>query len=361
MVKVGIVGATGIVGQQALMALLGHKWFEVSALVASPRSAGKPYQEALKGPNGDIAWWGSPVIPEEYGNMTVISSESFDPESVDMVFSTMESGAAKELEPKYARTTPVVSTASAFRYEPDVPILIGGINMKEHAPLIEVQKKKRNWKGFVIPKPNCTTAGMVLALKPVMDCFGVEQATMTSLQAISGAGRTPGVGGMDILDNVVPYIAGEEPKAASEPQKILGTYENESITHADFPVHATCFRVPVIDGHTVSVVVKTKKKPDLDALYKYIDGFGKDFLALNLPSSPERLIEYTLDPYRPQPRLDRERGDGMTVTMGRMEVSDTFENTMRFICLSHNTKYGAAKGLLQTAEYLAKEYLQWVK
>ncbi len=359
MLKIAIVGATGIVGQQAIVSLIGHPWFKITKLAASERSAGKNYREALKDASGSSRWWCPEELPGEIGEMPVEDASTFDPASVDIIFSTMDAGIAKELEPKYAKTTPVISTASAFRYEEDTPILIGGVNM-DHASLLAVQQKKRGWKGFISPKSNCTIAGLVVSLKPIQDLFGVKQVIMTSLQAMSGAGRTPGLSAMDMTENIIPYIAGEEPKVETEPQKILGKFTGESIQHASFGITATCTRVPVIDGHTVCAFVQTVKPCSPEDVKKAMMAYGKDFAALALPSSPERLIEVTDDPFRPQPRMDREKGGGMTVTVGRIRKDPILENGIKYVCLAHNTKLGAAKGALQTAEYLVKYYLKMI-
>jgi len=359
MIQIGIIGATGIVGQQAIVGLIGHPWFKITRLAASERSAGKIYREALKDANGSSRWWCPEELPEEIANLPVEDAAQFDPASVDIIFSTVDASAAKELEPKYAKITPVISTASAFRYEPDTPILIGGVNM-EQAGLLAVQQQRRGWKGFVAPKSNCTIAGLTVSLKPILDNFGVKQVIMTSLQAMSGAGRTPGLSAMDLTENVIPYIPGEEPKAEIEPQKILGKLVGDSIQHAAFSISATCTRVPVLDGHLVCAFVQTEKPCTPEAVKEAMINFGKDFCALELPSSPKHLIEVTDDPFRPQPRLDRERGGGMTVTVGRIRKDPILENGIKYVCLAHNTKLGAAKGALQTAEYLVKYYLKWV-
>ncbi len=359
MLKIAIVGATGIVGQQAIVSLLNHPWFKITKLAASERSAGKSYREALKDSNGSSRWWCTEELPDEIAALPVEDAANFDPTSVDIIFSTIDASAAKVLEPKYALTTPVISTASAFRYESDTPILVGGINM-EQAQLLASQQQNRGWKGFIAPKSNCTIAGLVVSLKPILDKFGVKQVVMTSLQAMSGAGRTPGLSAMDMMENVVPYISGEEPKVETEPQKILGTLAGESIQPATFPISATCTRVPVLDGHLVCAFVQTEKPCSPETVKEAMVNFGKDFSALGLPSSPLHLIEVTDDPFRPQPRLDRERGGGMTVTVGRIRKDPIYENGIKYVCLAHNTKLGAAKGALQTAEYLVKYYLKWL-
>ena len=360
MLKIAIVGATGIVGQQAIVSLIGHPWFKITKLVASERSAEKKYSEALKDVSGSSRWWCTEELPADIASMVVEEASSFDPTSVDIIFSTMDADAAKVLEPKYAKTTPVISTASAFRYEDDTPILVGGVNM-DHAALLAVQQKNRGWKGFVSPKPNCTIAGLVVSLKPIQDLFGVKQVVMTSLQAMSGAGRTPGLSAMDMTENVVPYIPGEEPKVETEPQKILGKFTGTNIQNAAFGITATCTRVPVIDGHMVCAFVQTEKPCSPEDVKKAMRNYGKDFAELALPSSPAHLIDVTDDPFRPQPRMDRDKGGGMTVSVGRIRKDPIITNGIKYVCLAHNTKLGAAKGALQTAEYLVKNYLKLVK
>jgi aspartate-semialdehyde dehydrogenase len=359
MIKIAIVGATGIVGQQAIVSLINHPWFKITKLAASERSAGKIYSEALKDANGSTRWWCSEELPAEIAGLPVEDASQFDPTSVDIIFSTVDASAAKELEPKYAKTTPVISTASSFRYEADTPILVGGVNM-DHAKLLAVQQQNRGWKGFVAPKPNCTISGLVVSLKPILDQFGVKQVVLTSLQAMSGAGRTPGLSAMDMMENVIPYISGEEPKVESEPQKILGALIGNSIKSAPFGITATCTRVPVLDGHLVCAFVQTERPASPEDIKQAMQDFGKDFAEFSLPSSPKHLIEVTDDPFRPQPRMDRERGGGMTVTVGRIRKDPVLENGVKYVCLAHNTKLGAAKGALQTAEYLVKYYLKWI-
>ena len=217
--KVAVIGATGVAGQQFLASLPGHPYFEVVALAASERSAGKSYRDALTDPSGAFRWYCQERLDPAYAQIQVQDASKLDATQVDLIFTAVESDAAKDLEPRYAKTTPVVSTASAFRYEEDVPIFIPGVNM-DHDRLIAIQRKKRGWKGFVTPVPNCTTMGLALTLKPLHDAFGVLQVIMTSLQAVSGAGRSPGVIGLDIMDNVVPYIPKEEEKVEKETQKI---------------------------------------------------------------------------------------------------------------------------------------------
>src|SRR5215470_19664146 len=247
---VAVIGATGITGQQFLLALQDHPWFEVSLLAASERSAGKSYAEAIRdAKTGARRWWCQQEPPPQALSLPVYEASSLNLHGIDVVFSAVESEPARELEPLYAKTTPVVSTASAFRYEKDVPVFIPGVNL-DHVRLIDVQKTKRGWQGFIATQPNCTTIGLAITLKPPFDNFGLKRVIMTSMQGVSGAGRSPGVIALDILDNIIPFISGEEEKVEKEARKILGTLGKNEITPADFVVSATCTRAAVLEGHT---------------------------------------------------------------------------------------------------------------
>jgi aspartate-semialdehyde dehydrogenase len=350
--KAAVVGATGIAGQQFLVALSRHPGFEVVALAASERSAGKLYREAITGADGGVRWYCSEGLDPAFAGLTVQDAARLDPTAVDIVFTAVESDAAKHLEPLYAKTTPVVSTASAFRYERDVPIFIPGVNL-DHDRLIAVQKRNRGWNGFVTPVPNCTTTGLAMTLKPLADAFGIEHVIMTSMQGVSGAGRSPGVIALDIIDNVVPYVPKEEEKVETETRKILGTVTGDAVEPASFRVSATCTRVPVLEAHTEAVFVALKAAASVDAVKRTMRDFGREFLALGLPSSPSRLIDVSEDPFRPQPRLDRDREDGMLTSVGRVRPDQVLPNGIKYVLVSHNTKMGAAKGAVLVAEYLA--------
>src|SRR5262245_43442294 len=238
--RVAVVGATGIAGQQFLAALDRHPWFEIVKLAASERSAGKTYAAAIRdAKTGAQRWWCTEPPPAAVLGMTVERGDQLDLEGIDIVFSAVESDAARELEPRYAKTAAVLSTASAFRYEGDVPIVVPGVNFA-HAALIETQRRQRGWRGFIVPLPNCTAMGLVITLKPLLDRFGVQRVVMTSMQGVSGAGLSPGVLALDVLDNVIPYIPGEEEKVARETGKVLGVLGDGGIAPAAFPVSATC-------------------------------------------------------------------------------------------------------------------------
>jgi aspartate-semialdehyde dehydrogenase len=351
--KVGVVGATGIAGQQFLAAMDKHPWFEVTALAASERSAGKTYADAIRDPkSGARRWWCSEEPPRDVLGLVVQNAQAFDPESVDIVFSAVESDAARELEPRYARTTAVISTASAFRYEDDVPIMVPGVNL-DHARLIKLQQEKRGWKGFVTPLPNCTTMGLVITLKPLLDAFGLRSVFMTSMQGISGAGRSPGVAALDILDNIIPYISGEEEKVALETGKILGPLGEGGIRPAPIKVSATCTRAAVLEGHTEAVVVSTERPCSPEGARAAMVAYGAELAALQLPSAPKQMILVHDDPYRPQPRLDRDADGGMATSVGRLRRDEALENGLKYVLVSHNTKMGAAKGAVLVGEYLA--------
>jgi len=351
---VAVIGATGVAGQQFLASLSGHPFFEVVALAASERSAGKPYKDALTDPSGAFRWYCQEPFDPAFARIQVEDASRLDATRVDLVFTAVESDAARELEPRYAKTTPVVSTSSAFRYEEDVPIFIPGVNLK-HAKLIPVQKKNRGWKGFVTPVPNCTTTGLAMTLKPLYEAFGIRHVIMTSMQACSGAGGSPGVAALDIMDNIVPYIPKEEEKVETETRKILGTIAGDRVEPAAFRVSATCTRVPVLEAHTEAVYVSLKKPATVDDVKKALREFGRDFLALKLPSCPAALIDVSEDPFRPQPRLDRDREGGMLTSVGRVRADEAMQNGIKYVLVSHNTKMGAAKGGILVAEYLAQQ------
>jgi len=349
-----VVGATGIAGQQFLATLADHPLFDVTVLAASSRSAGKTYLEAITTEAGSVQWFCTEPLAEKFKHMVVKQADQFDAREVDIVFTALESDAAKELEPKYAEHVPVMSTASAFRMADDVPILVPGVN-PDQMPLIRAMQAKRGWKGFVVPNPNCTTVGLVVSLAPLHQKFGIDSVMMTSMQGVSGAGRSPGVIALDIVDNIIPFIPKEEEKVEAETRKILGTLTGDNITPADFRVSATCTRVPVLEAHTETVAVSLKQKATLDEVKAAMVEFGSEFTALGHPSTPTRLITYQDDPFRPQPRLDRVVEDGMTTTVGRLRECAVMPNGVKYILVSHNTKMGAGKGCLLMAEELVRQ------
>jgi aspartate-semialdehyde dehydrogenase len=352
MLKVAVIGATGAVGQEFIIALNKHKWFELTQVAASERSAGKKYIDAIRDPNsGILRWHNREEVPEYIKDIVVSKVEDIKPENFDLIFTALESDDAKIIEPKLAKITPVISTAAAFRYETDVPILIPGIN-DNHSELLNIQRKNRGWKGFIAPLPNCTTTGMAITLKPILDRFGIDRVFMTSMQALSGAGRSPGVIALDIMDNIIPYIPKEEEKVQVETKKIFGYMNDGSIAPASLKVSCTCTRVPVLDGHTESVFVETKQTAEAQDVKTEMEKFSKNVTITGLPSAPKDYIIVHEDPTRPQPRIDREINDGMTTVVGRIRKDTAFDNGVKYMLLSHNEKMGSAKGAILLAELL---------
>ena len=324
-------------GQRFIQLLQGHPQFEITCLAASDRSAGKSYEEAC-------AWKLNGTIPESVRGIEVQPIEP--PLECDIVFSSLPSSVARETEEAFARAGyPVISNSSSYRMDEDVPLLIPEINA-DHLGLIETQRAKRGFaKGFIVTNPNCSVTAFAPPLAALHRNFGIESVVVTTMQAISGAGY-PGVSSMDIADNVLPYIAGEEPKVETEAQKILGRFRDGAIEKADFTVSAQCFRVNVLDGHTASVRVDLKQTATLEDVIDAMAGFP----SLGLHLSPKSFIQVTDEPSRPQPRLDRDNGDGMAITVGRIFPDNVFD--YRFVALSHNTVRGAAGSAILNAELL---------
>ena len=337
--KTLIIGATGIVGQQAMSILYKHPQFEITALAASEKSSGKTYVDAIT-QNSIRQWYAEGELPEQLSKMKLQAVNSLNPSDFDVVFSCVESDVAKVLEPRFAQYCAVISTASAFRYEDDVPLIIPQVN-PEHSKLIEKQRKNRKWKGFIAPIPNCTTTGLAISLKPLDDAFGLKEIIMTSMQAISGAGRSPGVAALDIIDNVIPFIQGEEEKVEKETQKILGK---------NVAVSSTCTRVPVLEGHTETVFAKFEHNPTPQEAANAMQNFK---CKTKTYSTPEQLIKVFTDPSRPQPRLDRDTGNGLTTCVGRLRSDPVLG--LKYVVLSHNTKMGAAAGAVWLAELLQQQ------
>ena len=348
--RAGIVGATGIAGQQFVVALQRHPWFTIERLAASERSAGKRFGQALLDPKtGARRWWCAEEPAADVLAIPVENGDTFDPEGLDVVFSATEADVARAQEPRFAKTTPVLSTASAFRDEPDVPLLVPNVNM-DHAALSLRQRETRGWKGFVVPIPNCTVTGLVITLKPLADLFGLGSVIVTSMNGISGAGRSPGVMGLDIVDNLIPFIPKEEEKVQTECRKILSEHPAE--------ISATCTRVNVLEGHTESVFASLRRRASVADVKDAFASARNEVLELGLPTAPAEWIKVHDDPFRPQPRLDRDNGEGMTTTVGRIREDNVLPNGVKYMLVSHNTRMGAAAGAVLVAEYLAvKGYL----
>ena len=349
--RVAVIGATGSVGQEFVQSLENHPWFELAQLAASERSAGKTYVEALRGPSGIVSWDAGGEVPGYVRDMPVRRVDELDTGNLDLVFSAVESEAARAIETEMAARLPVISTSSAYRYEDDVPILIPGIN-DEQADLLDRQKD-RGWKGWVAPLPNCTTTGLAITLKPLLDGCGVKKVMMTSMQAISGGGKS-GVSAMGITDNILPYIPKEEGKVRRETRKILGRLRDGRIEEADIRISCTCTRVPVIDGHTESVFVETERGVDPGSARRLYEESNGRVSVAGLPSAPEKYYAFHEDPTRPQPRMERGVGGGMTTTIGRVEKEELFDNGLKYVLFSHNKKMGSAKGAVLLAEMLYK-------
>lgn len=342
-IPVVVLAATGSVGQRFVQLLDQHPWFEVVALTASERSEGKTYQEACN-------WLLSTPMPDWARSMPVLPTHPAGIQA-KIAFSALPASSAKDIEPEFARAgMAVCSNAAAYRREPDVPILLPEINA-EHINLIPTQRKNRGWDGFITTNPNCSSTGMTIALRPILDQFGVKRVFVTTLQAISGAGY-PGVASMDIMDNVVPYIGGEEEKIEWEPRKMLGKVQGDQIALADFRVSAQVNRVPVVDGHLVCLSMELEKKASPDEVIQALRAYPLPELCQGLPSAPQPPIVVMDEPNRPQPRLDRMTGAGMTTTVGRVRVDPLLD--IKMIVLSHNTIRGAAGGSLMNAELLVK-------
>jgi aspartate-semialdehyde dehydrogenase len=344
-----LFGATGLAGQQFVSALSAHPWFELAAVVASPRNAGRRYGEVL----AEGGWFLADAIPAAVASLVLADPLAVDASGFDLAFSAVEADVARELEPRAARAIPVFSTASAFRYEKDVPLLLPPVN-GGHLALVRAQSA-RGFRGYVAPIPNCTTTGLAVSLAPLVERFGVQAVLLTSLQAVSGAGRSPGVPALDVLDNVLPFIAKEEGKVEVETRKILGHWApgmGEVQPHA-MRVSATCTRVAVLEGHTESVSVSLGRPASLAEVAAAFGEWKGEATARDLPSTPPRWIEVLQAPDRPQPRLDRETHGGMATSVGRLREDAVLANGVKYVLVSHNTKLGAAKGAVLVAE-LAK-------
>jgi len=357
-IRVGVIGATGMVGQNYLRLLQNHPWFRVTHISASPRSAGKKYAQAVAG-----RWLMDDPIPGEIADLVLSDADDVEQakQKCDFVFSAvgMSKQAVRELEERYAASgIPVISNNSAHRSTDDVPMFIPEVNA-HHAGVIPFQQRNHGWdKGFIAVKPNCSLQSYLTPVYALMRAgYPVESLIVTTLQAVSGAGY-PGPGSIDMIDNVIPFIPGEEEKTEREPLKILGTIEDGRIVHADsLRVSAHCNRVPVIDGHTACVSIKfTSARPRLDEIIAILNTFTAEPQELDLPSAPHPPIVYRQEKDRPQPRKDRDAGKGMAVTVGRLRECPVMD--CRFVALSHNTVRGAAGGAILSAELLkAKGYL----
>src|SRR5579863_1024255 len=339
-IAVGILGATGVVGQRFIQMLEHHPWFEVAWLAASDRSAGQSYGDAAR-------WRLKTPVPENVRRMTV--SNAVPEGAPRVIFAALDAGIAREMEPQFAAAgCAVVSNSSAFRMQQDVPLVIPEVNA-DHITLSERQCWRKQSGGYIVTNPNCSAIGLVVALAPLHRQFGIESLFVTTMQAVSGAGY-PGVASLDILGNVIPYIAKEEEKMEEETRKLLGEINGDHVEPAAFSMTAHCNRVAVEDGHTESVSVKLKRKAAPEQIIAAIDGFRSTPQEMKLPSAPERPLVYDAAPDRPQPRFDVDRGKGMTISVGRLRPCGVLD--YKFTVLSHNTIRGAAGAALLNAELL---------
>ncbi len=333
-----------MVGQRYIQLLENHPWFEIAWLAASDRSSGKKYGEAAK-------WRLDTPLPRRIAEMTVSPAEPTG--APNIIFASVDAAIAREMEPAFANAgCAVLSNSSAFRMAPNVPLVIPEVNA-EHLEMIEEQPSRHESGGYMVTNPNCSTIGLVMALKPIEERFGIEQIFVSTMQAVSGAGY-PGVASMDILDNVVPYIGSEEEKMESETLKLLGKVEGHAVKPLAARMTAHCNRVPVVDGHTECVSIKLSNKLGRSATREQILAAWNEFRPLagrDLPFAPEQPVEWCDLPDRPQPRLDRNRGRGMAVTVGRLRPCNLLD--WKFVLLSHNTVRGAAGATILNAELLA--------
>jgi len=352
--KVGVLGATGMVGQRFVTLTENHPWFELAAVAASSRSAGKPYEESVKD-----RWLMPSGIPESAKTLTVLSAESDIgkiTDSVDFIFSAidMDKSELKALEEAYAKhECPVISNASAHRHTPDAPMIIPEIN-PEHAEVIHDQRKRLGTKrGFITVKSNCSIQSYVPAFHPLYQKFGLTRALVCTYQAISGAGKTfetwP-----EMIENVIPYIGGEEEKSETEPLKIWGKVSGGVIVPVQTPAITTqCIRVPALDGHMAAVFMSFNNKPEIEEIKQLWRDYKGRPQELNLPSAPKQFLHYFEEQDRPQTKLDCTLENGMAISIGRLRPDTQYD--YKFICLSHNTLRGAAGGAVLTAELLCAE------
>jgi aspartate-semialdehyde dehydrogenase len=342
-IRVGVLGATGVVGQRFIQLLADHPWFQVTAVAASERSAGQRYADACR-------WLLSTPVPDSVRDLVV---QPLEPDlDCRLVFSALPSSVAGLTEERFAGAGYLVCTnASPHRMDLDVPLLIPDVN-PDHTKLIEAQRRRRGWSGFMVASANCTTTQLVLALKPLHEAYGIRKLSVVTLQAISGAGY-PGVPAADILGNVIPFIPGEEEKVENESRKMLGTLRDETLLDAPFVVSAQCNRVPVYDGHTECVSVEFDQRPDVVDVIAALEGFGSPPEAANLPSTPAQPIVVFREADRPQPLRDRDVGKGMSVSVGRVRNCPLLH--VKFVVLGHNTLRGAAGGSVHNAELLVTQ------
>jgi aspartate-semialdehyde dehydrogenase len=345
MVNVGILGATGMVGQRFIQLLADHPKFELTALTASARSAGKRYEDAA-------TWYLDTKIPESVKDITVVDTDPKEVKDVDIVFSALPADTAASVEPKFAKSCIVASNASAMRMEPDVPLVIPEVN-PEHLDMVETQQKNRGWDGFIVTNPNCSTIALTITLKPLYDNFEIKRVYVSTMQAVSGAGYN-GVPSMAIVDNLVPFIGEEEEKMETETLYLLGEYDGETVIPASFGVSASCHRVGIVDGHTEAVFIEMEDEFEIDEIKDSMASFRGLPQKLDLFSAPKNPVIVREEENRPQPRMDRNSDKGMAVTVGRVREDVAFPNSLRYILVGHNTIRGAAGASILNAELITE-------
>ncbi|MCL2116060.1 MAG: aspartate-semialdehyde dehydrogenase [Methanobrevibacter sp.] len=349
MIKVGVLGATGMVGQRFIQLLDGHPDFEIAGLTASSKSAGKRYEDAT-------TWYLDDSMPESVKDIVVTDTNPDDVSNdIELVFSSLPSETAAIVEPKFAESYGVASNASAMRMEKDVPLVIPEVN-PEFLDLIEVQRKNRGWEGFIVTNPNCSTIALTLTLKPIYDNFKINKVYVSTMQAVSGAGYN-GVPSMAIVDNLVPFIGEEEDKLETETLHLLGTLNGTDVKDADFKVSASCHRVAIVDGHTEAVFIEFDDIVDVDDIKNKMSSFKSIPQELNLFSAPKNPVIVKEEDNRPQPRMDRNANNGMSVTVGRVRQDPIFENNIKYVLVGHNTIRGAAGASILNAELINKKIL----
>lgn len=342
-IPVAVLAATGSVGQRFVQLLDNHPWFEVVVLTGSDRTIGQTY--------GQSCHWILPgPMPDWAARLEVKPSDPAAVGNLPLVFSGLPASIARQVEPQFAQSgAAVCSNASAYRREPDVPILLPEVNA-DHAGIIPQQRQRRGWSGCIVTNPNCTSTGLTVALKALQARFGLRKVFAVSLQALSGAGY-PGIASLDIIDNVIPYVDGEEDKIEWETRKMLGKFNGAQLELASFTVSAHANRVAVSDGHTVCCSVELEEKASLEEAQSALQEYKPPQIACGLPSTPQPVIEIRSEPDRPQPRLDRNTGKGMTTVVGRLRPDPLFD--LKMVVLSHNTIRGAAGGAIYNGELLA--------
>jgi aspartate-semialdehyde dehydrogenase len=342
-INVGVLGATGLVGSRIVSLLANHPWFRVAAVSGGSRNQGRRYAEARRD--------GGAGLPDYIGNLKVAASDAAAFADCPLILSALPAEVASDVEPGFAAAGhAVVSNAKSDRLAPDVPLVVPEIN-PDHLALIDVQQRKRNWRGYIVTNPNCATIVLSLAIAPLYAAFGLRQLQVTTLQAISGAGYG-GVDALSLIDNVVPFIAGEEDKVEIEPRKLLGTLDHGEVAFADVAISATCTRVPVLDGHLVSLSLQLGRLAQPDEIL----AVWREWQPLkerNLPSAPVHPVIYLTAPDRPQPRLDRDTEGGMAIVIGRLRPCPALD--YKFVALGHNLVRGAAGGVILIAELLKSE------